>query len=227
MSNAIIGQDQKEKFNPSGFVDFNVYYDTREFSVLTYNILANATPRLQYFSLTNYQSATRSLDLESTYAEHNLRWKLKKKASTDVTMQYILRGGVDNDDIRFGLRSRLSAIPKLRRFFKKIKLSYSINPMFVQFRRKSKTKFMTLIEHVYNLKIGPRTFQDRLYLAGFADQNVVYPENGGIAFKWVSEHQLGFRVIDRFFLIMEFRINDFMTKESYGLGYGIEYKIAF
>lgn len=219
------GQERKEKFDISGFVDFNGYYDTREFSVLTYNILANITVRLQYFSLTNYQSASQSLDLESTYSEHNLRWKLKKNASLDVTLQYVLRGGVENDDIRFGLRSRLSAIPKLSPFFKKIRMFYSINPMFIQFRQKAKTKYMTIIEHVYNIKIAPNIFHNRLYLGGFIDQNFVYPDNGGVAFKWVSEHQLGFRVIDQLYVILEYRINDFLPSENYGLGYGLEYKI--
>ena len=105
-----------EKEEISGFIDFNGYYDTREFSVLTYNILANMN-RFQYFSLTNYQSEKGSFDLESTYAEHNLRWRLSKTSPLDLTVQYVLRGGADNDDYRLGIRARLNSIAKLSSFF--------------------------------------------------------------------------------------------------------------
>ena len=224
----LIAQNEVEKEKPkvTGFVDFNGYYDTRDFSVLTYNILANMN-RLQYFSLTNYKSAKGSFDLENTYAEHNLRWKLSKTSPLDVTMQYVLRGGADNDDYRLGIRARLNAIPKVRYFFKKLNMRYSINPMFIQFRRNSKTKYMSIIEHVYRINIAPKKLNNRLYLGGFIDQNFNYLEEGGLAFKYVSEHQLGIRLIDQFYAVLEFRINDFLPDDNYGLGYGLEYKIVF
>lgn len=215
-----------EKEEISGFIDFNGYYDTREFSVLTYNILANMN-RFQYFSLTNYQSEKGSFDLESTYAEHNLRWRLSKTSPLDLTMQYILRGGADNDDYRLGIRARLNSIPKLSSFFKKLNMSYSINPMFIQFRRNSKTKYMSIIEHVYRINIAPKKLDNRLYLGGFIDQNFSYLDGAGVAFKYVSEHQLGVRLVNQFYAVFEFRINDFQTDENYGLGYGLEYKIVF
>jgi len=218
--------EEKMKANITGFVDFNGYYDTRDFSVLTYNILVNMN-RFQYFSLTNYESDKGSFDLETTYAEHNLRWKLSKTSPLDLTMQYVLRGGPNNDDYRFGLRARLNSIPKINSFFKKLNMSYSINPMFIQFRRDSKTKYMTIIEHVYRINIAPKRLNNRLYVGGFIDQNFSYLDNGGVAFKYVSEHQLGVRLIDQFYAVLEFRINDFLADENYGLGYGLEYKIVF
>lgn len=218
--------EEKGKTKITGFVDFNGYYDTREFSVLTYNILANMN-RFQYFSLTNYESNKSSFDLETTYAEHNLRWKLSKDSPLDLTMQYVVRGGPNNDDYRFGVRARLNSIPKIGSFFKKLNMSYSINPMFIQFRRNSKTKYMTIIEHVYRINIAPKKLNNRLYIGGFIDQNFSYLDNGGVVFKYVSEHQLGIRLIDQFYAVFEFRINDFLPDENYGLGYGLEYKIVF
>lgn len=218
--------EEKENTRVTGFVDFNGYYDTRDFSVLTYNILANMD-RFQYFSLTNYESTEGSFDLETTYAEHNLRWKLSKTSPLDLTMQYVLRGGPNNDDYRFGVRARLNSIPKISSFFKKLNMSYSINPMFIQFRRNSKTKYMSIIEHVYRINIAPKKLNNRIYLGGFIDQNFSYLDNGGVLFKYVSEHQLGVRLVNQFYAVFEFRINDFLSDENYGLGYGLEYKIEF
>ena len=220
-------QSTQEKTRISGFVDFNVYYDTREFSVLTYNILANISERLQYFSLTNYQSAERSFDMGSSYAEHNLRWKIKKKTPLDLTFQYVLRNGVDNDDFRFGIRWRLNNTPKIDSFLKKLNMSYSFNPMFIEFSRREAAKFMTIIEHVYKINIAPKALNNRLYIGGFIDQNFEYPNTGGILFNWVSEHQLGVRLFDEFYAVLEYRINDFLPADNYGLGYGIEYNIIF
>tara|TARA_R110002050_G_scaffold100580_1_gene208118 strand:- start:61307 stop:62050 length:744 start_codon:yes stop_codon:yes gene_type:complete len=221
------GQDVKEKQAITGFIDFNAYYDTREFSVLTYNILANLPNRFQYFSLTNYKSSKRSFDLESSYAEHNLRWSFKENKPLDLTFQYVIRNGPDNDDFRFGLRWRMQNATKLKSFFLKLNMSYSINPMIIQFRSRSATKLLTQIEHAYRINLLPRTLNNRLYLGGFADQNINYLNNGGISFKWVSEHQLGYRLIDQLYIVLEYRINDFLPTDHYGLGYGFEYTIKF
>ena len=228
LSHALHAQKEVEKERPkvTGFVDFNGYYDTRDFSVLTYNILANMN-RFQYFSLTNYESTNGSFDLENTYAEHNIRWKLSKIAPLDLTMQYVIRSGPDNDDFRLGMRARLNSIPAISSFFKKMNMSYSINPMFIQFRRNSKTKYMSIIEHVYRINIAPKSLNNRLYIGGFIDQNFNYLDGGGVAFKYVSEHQLGIRLINQFYAVLEYRINDFLPTENYGLGYGLEYKIVF
>lgn len=222
----IYGQQEGEDSKVSGFVDFNAYYDTREFSVLTYNILLNLPKRFQYFSLTNYESSTKSSDFNANYAEHNLRWALSKTIPLDVTMQYVLRNGDNNDDVRLGFRWKVNQTKGLKTFFEKLNMSYSMNPMLVQFRRKKSTKYATQIEHVYAFLIAPKTFAKRLYLGGFADQNIEY-NNGGVSFKWVSEHQLGYRIVNKLFAVLEYRINDYYLADNYGLGYGLEYKIIF
>ena len=223
----VYGQQKVEASKVSGFIDFNGYYDTREFSVLTYNILVNMPKRLQYFSLTNYQSSSKSADLNSNFAEHNLRWAIGNNIPLDLTVQYVLRNGDNNDDVRLGFRWRASQTKGLKKLFKKLNMSYSMNPMLVQFRKRNATKYATQIEHVYAFLIAPQIFRKRLYLGGFADQNIVYTGNGGVSFKWVSEHQLGFRIVNRLFAVLEYRINDYFLADNYGLGYGLEYKILF
>ncbi|MFC2175765.1 hypothetical protein ACFLR1_02180 [Bacteroidota bacterium] len=219
-------QKKTGKNGISGFADFNAYYDTRQFSVFTINLLANLPYRFQYFSLTNFQSPKRSFDLESLYTEQNLRWGVHKNVPLDLTFQYVIRNGKDNDDFRFGLRWVVNKTPGLDSAFHKIHLTYSVNPMFIQFRSKAKPAYMTIIEHVYRLNIAPGPLNNRLYIGGFVDQNFVY-SNSKVSLKWVSEHQLGIRLVSQLYAVAEFRINTFLPDEQYGLGYGLEYKVIF
>lgn len=215
------------KFKNKGFVDFNGYYDTREFSALTTNILVNMKHRFQYFSLTNFESSTASADFSKFYSEQNLRWKPVSKIPIDIFTQWVIRSGAGADDLRFGLKWNISKTKILDQFFNKINMFYFVNFHLIQFRNKVNTKGLTQLEHVYNFKILPKLFKSRVYLGGFADQNIVYQENGKISFNWVSEHQLGIRFYKKFFAVLEYRINDFLPADNYGLGYGLEYKINF
>ena len=226
-SQAIDTLDTEEKFKNSGFIDFNGYYDTRDFSVLTINLFAKLPHRFQYFSLTNYSNNQDSPDLENFYAEHNLRWAINKKLPIDLTYQYVLRQGEKNDDHRFGLRWRLHNTSFLKTFFSEINMAYTFNPMFLQLRSKTEVEYMTIIEHAYKINIFPEKFNNRVYIAGFADQNFKYSDTNKLSFNWVSEHQIGVRIISELYAIAEYRINTFLPKENYGLGYGLEYKIVF
>jgi len=48
-----------------------------------------------------------------------------------------------------------------------------------------------------------------------------------MSFDWVTEHQLGYKIYNNLFIVLEYRVNDFFEKENYGLGYGLEYKVRF
>ncbi len=216
-----------EKHKNSGFIDLNGYYDTRDFSVLTINLFASLPHRFQYFSLTNYTNNQDSPDLEGFYAEHNLRWAINEKLPLDLTYQYALRQGEKNDDHRFGLRWRLHNTGFLSNLFSEINMAYTFNPMFIQFRSKTEVEYMTIIEHAYKIRVFPNLLDNRVYIAGFADQNFKYLENDKLTFEWVSEHQLGIKIIDELYAVAEYRINTFLPSENYGLGYGLEYKILF
>ena len=218
---AFQGKSVMDTLKVSGYVDFNLYQDTRDFSTLTYNILLQLSDRFQYFSLTNHDGNIGSPDLAVTYAEHNLRYKLHKNKPFELTLQYVLRNGEQNDDIKLGVRWRASETKGLAQFFKKLNFFYSINPMIFQFRNLSKTKYATQLEHVYQIGI----LKDKLYLGGFADQIINY--NNKMSFDWVTEHQLGYKIYNNLFIVLEYRINDFFENENYGVGYGVEYKVRF
>ncbi len=212
--------------NNTGFSDFNIYYDSRDFSVFTLNLLAKLPNRFQYFSLTNYEGAHNASDLSKFYSEQNIRWKLSDKSPFDATLQYAMRGGDANDDLKFGVRWRISNTPKLDSVFKKVNMFYSVNPMFVQLRYSNPLKYMTMIEHVYKIDILKNKLDKRIYLAGFADQ-VFVNTDGEISFEWVTEHQLGVRLVDQLYAVAEFRINTFLPDNNVRMGYGLQYKIIF
>jgi hypothetical protein len=227
LAQSATSDERRIEHHNTGFVDFNGYYDTREFSVMTVNILAKLNHRFQYFSLTNYWGANRSSDLASFYSEQNIRWTIQEKSPVDLTVQYVIRQGDGNNDLRPGIRWRLSSTKGLSGLFKKVNMTYSANPMFFQFRENTPPKYLTIIEHVYRINIMPEKLNKRVYLGGFADQNFVFQKNGKLSFQWVSEHQLGVKIAKGLYAIVEYRINDFLPKDNYGLGYGFEFKIAF
>lgn len=226
-SPSLLFSQKNDSTTASGFIDLNGYYDTRELSILTINLMTNFPKRVQYFSLTNYQGANNTSDLSSLYSEQNIRWAITQKSPLDLTLQYVIRSGNQNDDVRFGIRYKLSQTRKLLTFFKKLNFFYSINPMLVQLMESTAAKYLTQIEHVYYIRIWPRKLKNKIYVSGFADQNFVYsPKKQLIKTNWVTEHQLGVNIIDRLFAVAEFRINDYAIR-SVGLGYGLQYKITF
>lgn len=245
ISNYSVAQEKtnetKEKSHENhGFLDFNGYYDSREFSVMTLNILAKLPNRFQYFSLTNYVgnsdtaigNTDKASELHTFYTEQNLRWGIKEGLPFDLTAQWVIRNSSVNDDLRLGIRWRLSNTPKIETVFKKLNMFYSVNFHLVQFRIHSETEFMTQIEHVYKIMVFPKLLNKRLYISGFADQNIVdvLDDSGkktGTSLKWVTEHQLGINLIDQLYLVAEYRINDFLPYGNSGIGYGLEYKIVF
>lgn len=221
-SAAVVTQKHVNK----GFLDFNGYYDTRKFSVMTLNILAKLPHRFQYFSLTNFEGPKQTSDLSNYYSEQNIRWNIKKTIPIDLISQWVLKSDTNNDVLRFGVRWRLNSTTGLSKIFKKLNLSYSVSPYILQFGERTPTKYFAQIEHVYRLKILPKYLGNRIYIAGFGDQNLIN-NDGKISMKWVSEHQIGVRLFNQFYAVVEYRINDFLPDNNNGLGYGLEYKIKF
>lgn len=216
----------KAQHKNTGFIDFNGYYDTREFSEITFNLLANLDHRFQYFSLTNFTGKNRSSDIEQFYSEQNLRWRIKDTSSFDLTLQYVMRNQYRNDDWKLGFRWRLHNFKPFSKLFKAVHFKYSANPMIFQFREATESKYFTQIEHVYRLNIAPEKTNNRIYIAGFWDQ-LFFNDNNKISFQHVSEHQLGIRLVSQLYIVTEYRINTFFESQQTGLGYGIEYKMIF
>ena len=114
----------------------NGYYDTRDFAVVTLNVLANLPGRLQYFSLTNYTNAVGAdprRDFDTYYTEQNLRWGPLPSVPLDLMTQWVHRSGGKNDMLRFGLRWRLMNTSVLDTWFKAINLMYFVNVHAYQF----------------------------------------------------------------------------------------------
>ncbi|MFT7032561.1 MAG: hypothetical protein ACJA2S_001061 [Cyclobacteriaceae bacterium] len=201
----------------TGFMDFNGYYDSRGHAVSTINMLANASPRIQYFSFTNNFGDSESADVSSFYSEHNVRWQIKKESPVYLNTQYVARTGVENNNVKLGLLLRLNEIKRLRSSFERINMSYSIAPMIIQLGVKQSNKYFPQIEHAYRITLS----RPKVYLGGFADQNLIDGTS-----EWVTEHQLGIGLFQEFYLVLEYKYNCYLTKKQ-GVAVGLEYKILF
>ncbi|MDO8462416.1 MAG: hypothetical protein Q7S98_06135 [Deltaproteobacteria bacterium] len=227
---ALIASVEAEEVSPKkatdGFIDLQGYYDTRNFSILSIDLLANLPAHFQYFSFVNLfnpPDKNSNHDLENYFTEQNLRWFLPKKLPFALTFQWAILSGTDNDIARFGFLWQLSKTPWLDQFFQKIHMNYFINFHALQIDSAPGTGWQ--IEHVYNITPFPDFFHRRVYIKGFADHNMTYGA-GGDENIWATEHQLGCRLVNWFYAIAEFRRNEFMDKKN-GVGLGLEYVIHF
>jgi hypothetical protein len=223
--NTIYADD--DKFIKKGFFDFNYYpylEDVKSDNSLTINVGAQLGYGFSYFSLTNWgdkDGTNVGRDFDRVFTEQNLRYSFSEDLPIDATVQWNLRTGVENDRLRLGFRWRLSDTDALKAFFQKMHLSYSANFHLKQWDHQQEDQWQ--VEHVYRLKVLPETFEERVYLAGFADQ--MFGETGGV--QWVSEHQLGVRVVDQWHLVSEYRINTFRAGDENNLAIGLEYLFKF
>jgi hypothetical protein len=205
-----------------GVFDFNYYRDSREFNVFTKNLLATMEGGFQYFSLTNIESEIETSDkTDSTiyYTEQNLRWKLSQSGLFMLSTQAALQSGENNDVARAGVLLNISKLSFLEEFSKAHRFLMGVN--FFPIQLDEAKGYNWQMEYFYSIQIARKLFGDRLYLSGFADQNM-----GPDKTTWVTEHQLGFRVYDNFFLVAEYRINEFLKKNT-GWATGVEYVLPF
>jgi hypothetical protein len=206
----------------SGKLDFNYYRDSRAYNVMTINLLADLPGRFQYFSLVDYFSemqSPESADTERYYTEQNVRYYLSQDKVLAISLQAAMQSGQRNDLVRAGLLVNISSISTLEDFFKRNAVTFGINLFPVQADHQD--GFNWQVEYIYSVVIAPRIFNSRLYLAGFADQNMNQDE-----ISWVTEHQLGYRFYNNFFVVTEYRINEGLDKET-GLGVGLEFLLPF
>lgn len=226
-SNAFAGEVKNSK---GGFLDFNFYpylSDVDNDNVFTLNIFAALPNRFSYFSLTNYgnQSGRGELeDVVSFYTEQNLRWKIADDSPLDLTAQYNMRGGEDNDRLRLGFRWRLNNTEFLEDFFQAINLKYSINFHALQLDHRSEDVWQ--MEHVFAMKFPYLT--DRLYLSGFVDHTFNEDLPDSIPDDpMVAEAQLGLRLVENFYVTTEYRLNQYRRSDVNNLAAGVEYKMKW
>lgn len=214
----------------AGFVDINVYgylSDIDADSVVTINTAASLPNRFSYFSLTNLINQPNSDELtDSTayYTEQNIRWQLSSESPLDLTAQFNFRTGQDNDRHRIGARWRLNDTAWLKKFFSNIYLNWAIN--FHAYQWDSEPGYVWQIEHTYRMTFP--YINNRIYLAGFIDHtfNQDLPDDFP-ASPVVWETQVGFEILDNFYAIMEYRVNQYNRKDVNNLALGVEYLIKW
>jgi len=213
-----------------GFLDFNLYpylSDVPSDNSFTLNMATNLPNRISYFgfiNLSNQADRGELGDLAGYYTEQNIRWQLRENSVFDATLQYNTKSGNDNDKLRLGVRWRASDSGFLKPFFNALSLKWSVNFHVLQFDDDERRAWQ--IEHAFALSFP--YLSDRLYLAGFVDHNInetlgpSVPKNPVVA-----EAQLGFRLIENFFVVAEYRLNEYRTSDVNNLAVGFEYKMKW
>lgn len=227
---SMVTSAQEVKNSTSGFLDFNIYpwlSDVDGDSVFTLNIGATIANSFSYFSLTNFSNQADRGAVEETsnyYTEQNIRWQLPNAPAFDLTAQLNLRSGMDNDRLRLGMRWRLQDSDFLREFFQTISLQWSINLHAIQIDHSDDNVWQ--LEHVF--KLGFPSLSNRLYLAGFIDHTFgeTLPD-GFPSSPIVGEAQLGYRIVENLYGVLEYRINQYRRSDVNNLAAGIEYKIKW
>lgn len=213
-----------------GVLDFNFYpylAEVENDTVFTLNTFVALPRRFSYFSLLNIYNQNNTdafSDTSGFYTEQNLRWQITETSVFDLTAQYNMRSGENNDRMRLGIRWRLNDSQGLERFFNSIGLRYAINFHLWQWDHSNAGIWQ--MEHVFALTFP--FFTERLYVAGFIDHTFgeelpeTIPTNPA-----VMETQLGFRLFDDFYIIVEYRVSQYRRENVNNLAAGFEYKFKW
>jgi len=219
-----------DKNSSGGFIDINVYpylSDVDNDNTLTFNIGSKLQNRFSYFGLMNFgneKGESALSELNTFYTEQNIRWQVNENSPIDLTLQMNFRSGDDNDRHRLGFRWRINDTQLFNSAFKAINLSWSINFHLKQFDNVSEDIWQ--MEHVFRMTFP--TIDKRLYLAGFIDHtfnenlSANVPKN-----PMVGEVQLGYRVVENLFFIMEYRVNEYRRSDVNNMAVGLEYLIKW
>ena len=204
----------------AGFVDLNIYGDTRGFATITPSVKLDLGEKFSYFSFTNLDLDGDGGEVYRYYTEQDIYYRIGK-TPLYLAQQYVSRSGSDNDLLRYGPRVVISDLAPLRKLFSKYNFYYEISAFPLQIDHSE--GFDMGWEHFYVIKILPKFFKDRVYLSGFVDHNLEFgklAQNHSIA---VTENQVGIRIIDDLYLVSELRYNGYLPSEQIGLGLGLEY----
>jgi len=215
----------QDKFEPYGFIDPNIYYDSRNFSTLTINSLYQINEQWQYFGFFNNDGVLndKSTEVNSFYSEHNIRYQIKKSSPIALTNQNVLVSGNDNDSYRLGVMINLNQLKKLASFFNNQNLIFSINIHAIQWNIANSWTGLPQLEYVFRKSF----FKNKLYWFAFCDQNILF-QNNKTTFKWVTEHQLGVKLTEHLYAVVELRLNTYIKEFGQtGVGFGLEYMMKF
>jgi hypothetical protein len=96
----------------------------------------------------------------------------------------------------------------------------------LEFAEHQTPKGFTQMEYVYKIDIIPSKLNKRLYISGFADQDLQWSTNNSLKSIWVTEHHLGVRILGGLHAVTEYLVNEYLPDRS-GWGLGIQYFTAF
>lgn len=219
---------KKTNLAPHGFVDFNIYNDSRNFRTVTVNtLLTNLlnNKKLSYFSFLTLDTERDgdAFDVDSYITEQNLFYRIGN-SPVDLTTQYFSITGQNNDIWRSGLNFNLQKTPVVGKWIKKIVSDgfYMIDYYPVQVDHLDGYNWQ--IQQVWRFPVLPKTLHNRVYMYGFADHNF-----GGEGHnKLVCENQIGVRLYKQLYAIAEYRWNGFFPEgDRTGLALGMEYNVRF
>lgn len=216
----------QDKSENTGVIDLNLYFDTRESADFTINLLANLPQRIQYFSFINLSGSTSSSEMDAYYTEQHLRWNPIEKIPLDLTQLWTSISGPSNDNLFYGIRWRWNQSPFVGRLLNKADLTFFVNFHLIGFSTTAPAVGFPQMEYFYRWDILPKKLNNRVYISGFVDQNLLWEAENGKISSWVTEHQAGIRTCKEFYLIAEYRFNEYRTIKS-GWGFGFEYFIKF
>lgn len=218
------------KNSSGGFLDFNIYpylSDADNDTSVTINAGARLANRFSYFGFINMGNQAGSSELSETntfYSEQNVRWQIQPDSPFDLTLQMNFRTGDDNDRHRLGVRWRLNDSIFIKDFFKRNRFQYAVNLHLIQFDNEPGNVWQ--IEHSFRKTWG--TSDRTIYLSGFIDHTFnqtlpsEFPDN-----PIVAEAQFGIELMNNFFLVTEYRRNEYRIEQSNNWAIGAEYVITW
>ena len=190
---------------------------------LTITINARLPQRFSYFSYLNFRGTLHSEDFEFARSEQNLRWAIGDKLPLDLNLQAVIVQGSGNDFGQLGLGWRVHDTPALANFFDRINLIYRLTFQLKRFGSDDDSAWQ--MEHFFKLQFPG--VSERLYVSGFIDQtfDLDLPEQFPSS-PVVAEIQGGVRVWKNFYVVAEYRVNQFREGNEYNLAAGIEFQYA-
>ena len=214
----------QESGRPKATIDFSLYpyqhtvKDDVDFSVTMNSALPG---RFSYFGYANMKGIATSGSASFVRSEQNFRYTMSDKLPLDLSLQGVLVGGDGDDFYQLGVSWRVHDTARWRDFFARINLIYRMN--FYPKRYSVDDASAWQMEHFFKMTF-PK-LSDRIYLSGFFDQtfNQNLPDTLPSS-PIVTEIQLGMRMFDHFYAIIEYRVNQWRVGDERNLAVGIEYK---
>ena len=208
-------------------IDINVYPyldEVQEDTDLTLVFNAPLPGRFSYFSYVNARGLFTGSDFTFTRSEQNLRWAISEKLPIDLAVQAILVEGNGFDVWQLGISWRANDTLALKTFFERLNLKYRLTLHVKRYSSASDDGWQ--MEHFFLMKFPG--ISDRLYLSGFLDQTFGLDLPDTLPSKpIVTEIQLGARLFNRFYVVAEYRRNEFRVSRENNLAVGVEYKFRW